>query len=61
MKNDVLKIKSSWFQAVITFGKDDCVDSCTPVLHYLQGWSRKDVEHYCAKKGWKIFVEKEGT
>jgi hypothetical protein len=44
----MLRIVSPWFVA----GIDLETDNCAPIIKYMRGWSRPQIEAYCKKRGW---------
>ena len=52
MKNNLLRIESSYFVAGAIMRRSTC-HSCAPIIKYMKGWSSKKIINYCIKKGWK--------
>lgn len=47
----MVRIEAPHFVAGIVRG-----DLCAQIIHYMRGWTLKQIHSYCANKGWKCDV-----
>ncbi len=47
------------FHAGIVLRADRVVEAA-PILKYMTGWSRDRVRSYCAAKGWRVSIVRQG-
>jgi hypothetical protein len=52
---DMIRITAPHFTAGLIF-QNDVVVTAAPILHYMRGWSRKQVEEYCVRKRWVYLI-----
>lgn len=51
----MIRISAPHFTAGVVF-ENDIVVRTAPILHYMRGWSRAQVEAYCNKKKWTYLI-----
>lgn len=51
--NGMLVISSVHFTTAVILGGDDTVIAAAPIVKYMDGWYKEQVQKYCRKKGWR--------
>jgi len=52
-KKTLISIESPFFSAGVVLNDAGSVIIAAPILHYMVGWGRAEVERYCVKRRWK--------
>jgi hypothetical protein len=53
---EMIRITAPHFTAGLVF-QNDIVVKTAPILHYMNGWSLKQVEAHCKRKKWTYLVK----